>query len=146
MKFRKKLKKFLIMGSNDSKLNGNNKFKKLNKEDKNCIKKLVKKSLNSIPVYNQHHYKQDFRYMKSGSTSSDDFSESSSIFRAPYKKLIEQDYIDDLSHDSIASSFVFASAAGYNNANSAKPSLYYNQFVNSPSQSHVRVYHDIYYF
>lgn len=141
------------MGSNDSKLNSssntsNAKFKKLNsKQDKNCFRKLVKKSLNSILNTNhrQTHRYHDLNYLKWGSNSSNDLTDSTSSVFQPYKKLINQEYVDDLSHDSIASSFVFTPGASYN-PTLARPSQFYNYQLVNPNQHHVRVYHDIYYF
>ena len=139
------------MGNNDSKIKSN----KYKRQDKTCLTKLVKKSLNSIvnkKNSNHSNFKNfhDLKFLKSQSTSSNDLSSNASQYQA-YHKLINKDYIDDLSHDSIASSFVFTSAAGLRNVTTVRQSpsvtrrFYDIELPQHPSR-HVRVYHDIYFF
>ena len=129
------------MGASKSKL------EKLNKQDKeDCITKVIKIILSNEKKNFKLNYKpynklNDFLNIKSSST-----------MQKLSEKLI--DHVDDLSHDSIASSFIFKSANGLSQMTSEKVEftpqtlmIFYsslNRPLNNPK--HLRVYHDIYYF
>ena len=161
------------MGTGKSKLE---KLKKLNKQNKqDCITKAIKIILSSDTKknsatrldlnYKQYNHLTDLLKLKSmldsssNACSDDDDLANDLNDSKSYEKLIDhnnQDYVDDLSHDSLASSFIFTSAQGLQNMRSATmrpaqftPKIFYSSLGRpalSQSRSHVRIYHDIYFF
>ncbi len=139
------------MGASKSKLE---KIKKLSKQDKqDCITKAIKIILsNEKKNYKNYSDLHDFLKLESRLySSSDDLTNNS------YSTEKCHDNQSDLSHDSIASSFIFTSANSLNKMASAniRPIQFTPQTLrilysslNRPfnQSKHLRVYHDIYFF
>lgn len=126
------------MGQNQSEFNIKKLVQKLfGRKTSNNNRIINLKSLNDFRILNSSQSTLTDMSLTTTDADHDDYDCRSDF--------IKKNYIDDLSHDSIASSFIFASPADFN----TKTKIFYsnnNINTNEFKPPHVRVYHDIYYF